>query len=77
MGKTKKWKKIFWVTKRGNEEITNRGRFYELQIGQERLRIGAALGISNRGKKIKNRGKKISNRGRDYKWGQGLQISAE
>ena len=25
--KTKKWKKFFWVTKRGNKSITNRGRF--------------------------------------------------
>ena len=25
--KTKKWEKNFWVTKRGNKGITNRGRF--------------------------------------------------
>ena len=46
--------------------------------GQEGLQIGAALGISNHGKKITNRGKEISNWGRDYKSRQeGLQIGAE
>ena len=45
--------------------------------GQEGLQIGAALGISNRGKKITNRGKEISNWSRDYKSRQeGLQIGA-
>ena len=26
IGKTKKWEKNFWVTKRGNKGITNRGK---------------------------------------------------
>ena len=39
-GKTKKWENIFWVTKRGNKGIINRGRFYLLQI--------KAIGITNR-----------------------------
>ena len=38
-------------------------------MGQETLQIGAAKGISNRGKKI-------TNRGRDFKSGQRLQIGA-
>ena len=56
--------------------------FLGYKTGQERLQIGAALGISNRGKKIKNQfsnwdfksgerlqigAREISNRGRDYK----------
>ena len=46
--------------------------------GQEGLQTGAALGISNRGKKITNRAKEVSIWGRDYKSGQeGLQIGAE
>ena len=44
--------------------------FRDYKTGQEGLQIGAALGISNRGKKITIRGKKISNQGRDYKLGQ-------
>ena len=52
--KPKKRQKIFRVTKQGNKGIT----------------IRAALGISNRGKKI-------TNRGRDFKSGQELQIGAE
>ena len=49
--------------------------FRDYRSGQEVLQIGAALGISNWGKKITNRGKEISNRGRDYKSGQeGFQI---
>ena len=68
--KTKKWEKMFWITKRGNKRITNQGRFWGLQIGARGITIGASLGISNRGKKI-------TSRGRDYKSGQGLQIGAE
>ena len=65
------WEKIF-----GLHNGTIRG----LHIGasvrdygsrQERVQIGAALEISNWGKKIRNRGK------RDFKSGQGLQIGAE
>ena len=57
--------------------------FRDYKLGQERLQIGTALGISNRGKKITNRGKEssiqaeITNRGkRDFKSGQGVQIGA-
>ena len=74
MGKTKKWKKNFWVTKRGNEELQIGTGFRNYKLDKIDCESGQ---LSNRGKKIKNRGKKISNRGRDYKWGQGLQISAE
>ena len=49
--------------------------FRDYKSRQEGLKIGLALGISNRGKKITNRGKEISNRGkRDFKSAQGLQI---
>ena len=44
--------------------------FRDYKSGQEGLKIGAALGISNQGKEI-------SNQGRDYKLGQkGFQIEA-
>ena len=60
--KTKKWEKLFWVTKRDNKGITDLGR---------------SLGIANRGKMDykwgqlsgKNRGKKITNQGKDFKSG--------
>ena len=45
--------------------------FRDYKSGQEGLKIGAALEMSNRGKEITNRGK------RNFKSGQGLQISAE
>ena len=58
MGKSeKKWDNIFWIRKRGNKGITNRAGFRDYKSGQEGLQIGAALGISNRGKKIANRGR--------------------
>ena len=58
---------ILGITKRGNKEITNRGRFQGLQIG--------ARGITNKGslrdfkmeqEKLQT-GTEISNRGRDQK----------
>ena len=69
MGKNEKVEKIFWITKRGHKEITNQGSFCGLQIMEEGWQIGAALGISNWGKKI-------TNWGRDLKSGQRLQIRA-
>ena len=59
--------------------------FRDYKLGQEGLQIGAALRISNRGKKIANQGRyfKLGQRGfqsrqsRDYRSGQGLQDSAE
>ena len=61
-----KWEKIFWVTKRDNKGITNRGkkitnRGRDFKSGQG-FQIGAD--ITNRGK-------------RGFKSGQGLQIGAE
>ena len=51
--------------------------FRDHKSGKEGLKIGVALGISNRGENITNRGKEVSNRGRDYKSGQeGFQIGA-
>ena len=78
MGKNgKKGKHFFWVTKRGNKGITNWGRSQGLQIRAREIKIGAALGISNRGKKITNWGKDFKSGQIDFKSGQRLQISAE
>ena len=41
--------------------------FRDYKSGQEGLQIGAALGISNRDKKITNWARRISNRCRGYK----------
>ena len=51
--------------------------FRGYKLGQERLQIRAALGISNRGVKITNRGRGFKLRQRDFKLGQRLQIGAE
>ena len=67
--KTKKQENIFWVTRRSNKGITNRGRFQGLQIG-------SALVISNWGKKITNRGWDLILGQRDFKSGQRLQVGA-
>ena len=45
-------------------------------MGQEGLQIGAALGISNRGKMITGRGRDFKLGRRDFKLGQRLQIGA-
>ena len=77
VGKNEKVGKIFWITKRGNEGITNWGRFRDYKSGQEGLQIGAALGISNRGKEITNRGRNFKSGQRDFESGQeGFQIGA-
>ena len=52
----------------GKNFLLQNGAIRGLQI--DGLQIGAALGISNRDKKI-------TNQGRDFKSGQGLQIGAE
>ena len=44
--------------------------FRNYKSGTEEMQVGAALGISNWGKKITNWGKKITNRSRDFKLGQ-------
>ena len=59
-----KWEKIFWVTKRGNKGITNRGRFYGFRIG--------ARGITNR---VSFRDFKSGQK--DYKLGLRFQIRAK
>ena len=73
---TKKWEKF--------SELRN-GTIKRLQIGtglrdyksgQEGLQIGAALGISNRGKMITGRGRDFKLGRRDFKLGQRLQIGA-
>ena len=48
--------------------------FRDYKLGQERLHIGAAWGISNWGKKIANRGRDFKLQQRDFKLGQRLQI---
>ena len=75
---------ILGITKRGNKRITNRRRFYGLQIG--------ARGFTNRGslrdfklgqrdfksgQRLQIGAREITNQGRDFKSGQGLQIGAE
>ena len=58
---------IVGITKRGNKEITNWGRFYGLQIG--------AREAANRGSLWYV--KAIANWGKSFKLGQGLQVGAK
>ena len=51
--------------------------FKYYKSGKEGLQIGAALGVSNRDKKITNRGRVFKSRGRYFKSGQRLQMGAE
>ena len=52
--------------------------FRDFKSGQEGLQKGAALGISNRGKKIANWDRDFKSGQRDFKSGQkGFQIGAE
>ena len=53
-----------------------RAGFRDYKSGQEGLQIGAALGISNRGKEITNRDRGFKSGKRDFKLGQRLQIEA-
>ena len=84
MGKKRKsGKKFSGFQNRAIRGLQIGAGFRDYKLGQERLQIGAALGLSNRGKKIINRSKEISvqavirNRGkRDFKLGQGVQIGA-
>ena len=50
--------------------------FRDYKSRQDGLQIGAALGISNRGKEITNRGRDFKSRQRDFKSAQRLQIRA-
>ena len=68
--------KMFLASKRVNKGITNRDRFWVLQIEQEGLQIGTTLGISNCGKKITNRGRDFKSGQRDLQSGQRFQIGA-
>ena len=81
MGKTEKWENIFWVTKRGNKGITNRGRFSGLQIREWGITNRGSFWDFKSGKKNYKSGQRdfkteyrlqtgvrsISNWGRDYK----------
>ena len=68
--KRKSWKNFSVLQKGAMKGLKIRAGFRDYKLGQEGLQIGAALGISNRGKKI-------ANRGRDYKSGQeGFQNGA-
>ena len=72
--KRKSWKNFL-----GNGAIRVlqiRTGFRDYKSGQEGLQIGAALGISNRGKKITNRGRNFKSGQRDLKSRQILQIGA-
>ena len=76
MRKNEKVGKFFWVTQRGNKEITHRGRFRDYRSREEAEQIGTALEISNRSKKITNRGWDFKSEQRDFKSGQKLQTGA-
>ena len=69
--KTKKWEKFSGLQNGAMRGLQIGAGFRDYKSGQEGLQIGAALGISNRGKETTNRGR------RDFKSGQGLQIGAE
>ena len=64
----KKWEKTFWVTKRGNKRIKNRGIFRDFKLGQEKYKSGQRDFRS--GQRLQIEAKKILNRGTDYKSGQ-------
>ena len=63
-------KKFYGLQNGAIRELQIGSGFIDFKLGQEGLQIGAALGISNRGKNITNRGREVSNRSRDYKSGQ-------
>ena len=70
MRKTKKWENIFWLQNGAIRGLQIEEGFRDCKLGQERLKIEAALEISNRAKEI-------SNQGIDYKSGQeGFPIRA-
>ena len=86
MGKNEKVEKIFWLQNGAIRGLQIGAGFRDYKSGQEGLQIGAALEISNRGKKSTNRGRdfksgqrlqigqrEISNRDSDYKSGQGYK----
>ena len=58
-------------------ELQIRAGFRDYKSGQERLQIGVAEEISNRGNKITNRSRDFKSGQRDFKQGQRLQIGAE
>ena len=68
--KTKKWEKFSGLQKETMRGLQIGAGFRDYRSEQEGLQIGAALGISSRGKEI-------TNWDRDFKSGQGLQIGAE
>ena len=73
--KTRKRENIFWVKKRGNKGITNRGKRDYKQRQLQGFQIGTGIQIGENRFQIGARG--ISNRDRDCKSGQGLQTGAE
>ena len=82
--------KLFWITKRDNKRITNRGRFQGLQIGERGITNRGSLRDFKQGRKANKSGQgfqigakrfqigsEITNQGkRDYKPGQEFQIGA-
>ena len=74
----KKWEKIFWVIKRGNAirglQIETSFRDYKSRL--EGLKLGADLGISNRGKNITIQNRDFKSGQRHFKSGQRLQVGA-
>ena len=78
MGKNKKVGKYFSGLQNGAIKGLQFGAsFRDYKSGQEGLQIGAALGMSNRGKKITNWGRDLKSGQRDFKSGQRLQIAVK
>ena len=72
----KKWEKFSGLQNGAMRGLQIRGGYRDYKSGQERLQIGAALGISNRGKEITNRGRDFKSGQRDFKSGQRLHVGA-
>ena len=72
--KTKKWEKISGIQNGAMRGLQIGAGFRDCKSGQDGLQIGAALGISNRGKEITNWSRDFKSGKRDFKSGQGLQI---
>ena len=76
VGKNEKVKKNSGLQNGASRGLQIGAGFMGLQIGERGITNRAALGISNRGKKITNRGRDFKSGQRDFKSGQRLQIGA-
>ena len=74
--KTKKWEKISGLQNGTIRGLQIEAGFRDYKSRQEGLQIGAALRISNRGKKFTNLGRDFKSGQRNFESGQRLQIGA-